>query len=506
MKNLRIVTTIIIFYLICVTSSNASDSFQNVYSISHQLNGYDNDTEIAMSWNPYTDAMNYFYTFNTTQNYTITGFDNMTSLTSIESDDLRTVVEASSKSSVAFYFHIAAFVNWNLSPTTTKGPYYIDIKPPSKVSVIAKESTVYKPEVQLSLYADDNPTEMCISVTNFGEEDQWIPYSESSTVNLKDSLYGKQTVYVLFRDALGNTTDGSSAKSKTTVNYIPNTAPDIMDLLAEKVKIISGTTLDNPDGPYTPVCPQIVFSIKDKEGGDLQVIVFSSNISASTLTYTKTISEPFSPTKTIATETIDSTGSALRKYTITDLSSDEARTLSMVIRPASESITSSIITLTVKDSGGLTDTETLTFNITEDLLVNLTKFSVTPKTDQMLIQWQTSSEIDVNGFILKRREAGSNDGFKTITDKLIQAKGSSIVGANYLFYDTEIEAGKTYNYQLVEVDFNNKEKVCTVSSDVKRSGDSSDDEIDYDANGDGDVNVGDVIYLLQQLTNFQESD
>lgn len=475
----------------------AADSIQNVHSTSHQLNGYDTDTQIAMSWDAYTGANNYFYAFNTTANYTITEFvDSTTSLTSIQSEDFKSIVEQSENSSVAFYFHIAAKAGFApLTSFTHKGPYYIDIKPPSNVSVSGPETTSTQ-SVTLSLYADDNPTQMNISNTDFGEG-TWVTYATSTLWNLKDE-YGTQTVYVLFRDALGNTTD-ESVDAKITINYIANSAPEIKEFLVGEAKIITGAVL--PDS-YTPVGPQVLFDLYDKEGGDIQLIVTSSNIAASTLAFTRTIAYPYTNTKVTIPSTVDN---GTTTYTITNLTADMAQSFSLIIMPATYTSVSSTITLMVKDSGGLTDSVNIVFNVTDNLLVKLSNFTVTPKSDHNLIQWQTTSEIDTAGFILKRSE--SKDGiYSTISGRLIPANGSSISGESYTYKDFQIESGKDYYYQLVEIDLNNHEKICSVSSEVKRSGETEDDGINYDANGDGEVNVGDVIYLLQQLTNFQESE
>jgi hypothetical protein len=492
----------ITYFMSIVTICAAADSIQNVHSTSHQLNGYDTDTEISMSWNAYEGAVNYFYAFSTSEAYTITDFDNTTSLTSIRSEDFENFVRQSTNSAVAYYFHIAAqtgnfMTGYSMTSTTHKGPYYIDIKAPTNVSVIGPATTSQQ-VVTLSLYADGNPTQMNISNSNFGEG-TWEPYATTTQFELKP-VYGNQIVFVLFRDALGNATDGSSPNAKTTINYISNTAPEIQQFLVSEAKILSGT-MQSDAGQYTPIAPQLLFDIYDKEGGDIQLIVSSNNIKATTLEYTRTIAYPYDETM-IESTTITSTDGSTTTYTITALTAGEPKAISLIIMPSSESLTSSVITLTLKDSGGLTDTETVTFNITENLFVKLSEFSTISKSDHNLIQWQTTSEIDTAGFILKRSES-KNGIYSTITNRLIPATGSSIVGQSYAYKDYQIETGKDYYYQLVEIDLNNNERICSVNSEATRSGETDDDGINYDANGDGEVNVGDVIYLLQQLTSFQ---
>jgi hypothetical protein len=494
MKNILKVITWITVYLASILSLCAAESIQNVHSTSHELNGVVTETEIAMSWDSYTTvSVYYFYTFNTSENYSITSIDDQTNLTSIKSEDFEEAVKLSTNSSIAYYFHIAArtgnpMTGWSWSTTTHKGPYYIDIKPPSHVNVSGPETTSTQ-VVTLSLYADDNPIEMNISNSNFGEG-TWEPYATSTQFELKPE-YGSQIVFVLFRDALGNTTDGSSPNAKTTINYISNTAPQIQDFLVGEAKIITGAVLPEK---YTPVAPQVFFYLYDKEGGDIQVIVSSSNLAASTMEFTRTVAYPY--TKVTITSTADN---GRTTYTITDFIADMPQSFSLIIMPANYTSVSSTITLMVKDSSGLTDSVNIVFNVTENLLAKLSEFTVTQKNDHMLIQWQTSSEIDTAGFTLKRSES-KNGIYKAIPGLFIPATGSSISGKNYTYQDSQIEIGKDYYYQLVEIDLNNNEKICSVSTEVKRSRQTDEDEINYDANGDGDVNVGDVIYLLQQLT------
>jgi len=472
MKNLLmgyITITIILIYSFSVYAAN--DNVLNVHSTTHTINAYSNKTQIGMTWNAYTTTVNYYYAFSTSGSYDIGDFDQSTQMTTIQSEDFSDAVSQSSNSSIAYYFHIRAkegFFNWHTQ--TTHGPYYIDTKAPTNVSVSAPETTNAQ-VVTLSIYAD-GATEMYISNSGYGISGSWESYATSKQWTLTEG-YETKTVYVIFRDAAGNETDGKSTNARTNIVYAENNAPEIRNLTA--------SATGNPVS-----APNIYFDLYDQEGGDIVLTVSSANSAATT---------PEDITITGVSVTGNST-----TYTISSLTAAENKGLTLTIGSASQSLTTSVITLTVKDSGNLTSTQTVSYGNTNNLMVKISTFDIITKPDSMLIQWETASEIDTSGFIIKRSE--TKDGIYTQLSDLIDAKGSSIAGKAYEYEDDQIDVGKNYFYQLVEIDLNNNERICSVSTDVKRNG-TSENPIDYDANADGDVNIGDVIFLLQQLTTFQ---
>jgi len=462
-----------------VNSAMAFDSVKNVRSTTHTKDAYSNKTIIGMSWDAHsvtTTTIYYCYVFNTSSDYTITSsFGSSIKTTtnqSVLSDDF-------SSSNGAYYFHIAAMkeVGWDeeFSATVTKGPYYIDTKAPTNVSISGPETTNSR-VVTLSLYAD-GATQMYISNSGYGISGSWESYATSKQWTLTDE-YETKTVYVLFKDAAGNATDGSSSNARTNIIYTSNSAPQIRNLTAQA----SGNQIS---------APNIYFDLYDQEGGVILMTVSSANLIATT-------------PDDITITGVSVSGSSTT-YTISSITPAENKGLTLTVGSSSSTVTSSVLTITVEDSLGLTSSSTITYKNTEDLLAKLAKFVITPKSDGVQIQWQTTSEIDTAGFIIKRSEA--KDGiYTTITDNLIQANGNSMSGESYEYQDYQIDIGKSYFYQLVEIDFDNNERVCNISSEVKRSGDSNNEPPNYDANGDGDVNVGDVIYLLRELTKSQESE
>jgi len=474
----------IAFYLLYALSVNAATApgkVQNLRSTSHATNAYSNDPTIETSWSTpsgVATTVYYYYLFNTSSTYTIDGdvvWDNFldpSTATTALSDDL------SSKNG-KYYFHVAAAVSDNgddlIGETSTTGPYYIDTKAPTNVS-ISSPSTTNNQVVTLTLSAD-GATQMYISNSGYGQSGSWETYATSKQWELTDG-YGTKTVYVQFRDAALNTTLSTTSNTRVSIIYAQNTAPQIIDLRADAF----GTN-------YTS--PNVYFTLYDYEGGDITLSVSSSNATATTpenITISGMLVEGSNTTYTITT------------------TADEQKALTLTIIRASESITSSVITLTAKDSGGLTNTQasTIIFYVTQNLNVEFSNMSIEKAEDHMLIQWKTSSEVDTAGFQLRRSETLDGQ-FISITDSIIPAQGNSISGADYSYRDTLIDVGKNYYYQLIEIDLNGNQTIHPIKNDTTREGENN-ELPDYDANGDGKEDIADVIYLLQILTNFQKSE
>jgi len=78
--------------------------------------------------------------------------------------------------------------------------------------------------------------------------------------------------------------------------------------------------------------------------------------------------------------------------------------------------------------------------------------AVTASTEAVIIvEWTTASEVDTAGFNLYRSE--DPDGpFTRINDHLIPASPDPLLGGSYTFTDTDVVAGRTYYYQLEDVE------------------------------------------------------
>lgn len=87
------------------------------------------------------------------------------------------------------------------------------------------------------------------------------------------------------------------------------------------------------------------------------------------------------------------------------------------------------------------------------ILIELSSFTATPKSEKVILEWTTESEIDNAGFNILR--AGSEDGeYVQINDSLIPAEGSPTQGAIYDFVDTDANNMQTYYYYLEDIDLN----------------------------------------------------
>jgi len=68
------------------------------------------------------------------------------------------------------------------------------------------------------------------------------------------------------------------------------------------------------------------------------------------------------------------------------------------------------------------------------------------------VEWTTASELNTAGFNLYRGD--SQDGpFTKINSNLIPHSPDPLVGGSYVFTDTTVQAGRTYYYQLEDVEF-----------------------------------------------------
>jgi len=82
--------------------------------------------------------------------------------------------------------------------------------------------------------------------------------------------------------------------------------------------------------------------------------------------------------------------------------------------------------------------------------VTLVSFTATAGEAQVLLRWETATEIDSAGFFIRRstQEAGEY----ARVSPFIPAQGDSLIGAVYTYADENVERGITYYYMLEAVD------------------------------------------------------
>ena len=67
------------------------------------------------------------------------------------------------------------------------------------------------------------------------------------------------------------------------------------------------------------------------------------------------------------------------------------------------------------------------------------------------VEWSTASELNTAGFNLYRGETPDGP-FTRINRELIPASPDPLIGGTYIFTDTAVVAGRTYYYQLEDVE------------------------------------------------------
>ncbi|MCX5902809.1 MAG: DUF1566 domain-containing protein [Proteobacteria bacterium] len=86
-------------------------------------------------------------------------------------------------------------------------------------------------------------------------------------------------------------------------------------------------------------------------------------------------------------------------------------------------------------------------------VITLSSFTAAPKSDRVILEWTTESEIDNAGFNIYRATAENGEYIK-INDSLITAKGSPTQGASYEFVDKNVKLWKKAYYKLEDIDLN----------------------------------------------------
>ena len=84
-------------------------------------------------------------------------------------------------------------------------------------------------------------------------------------------------------------------------------------------------------------------------------------------------------------------------------------------------------------------------------VVVLASFTATAHDGYVLVEWETASEMDNDGFNLWRAETEAGPYTKLNAD-LIPAQGGPTTGASYSYEDEAVTNGVTYWYKLEDVD------------------------------------------------------
>lgn len=87
--------------------------------------------------------------------------------------------------------------------------------------------------------------------------------------------------------------------------------------------------------------------------------------------------------------------------------------------------------------------------------VELSRFTATGYDSEVLLEWETGSELDNLGFHLYRAISGEGN-YERITTEVIPGLGSSPAGARYRYRDEGLVNGRSYSYQLEDIETTGK--------------------------------------------------
>lgn len=87
------------------------------------------------------------------------------------------------------------------------------------------------------------------------------------------------------------------------------------------------------------------------------------------------------------------------------------------------------------------------------LPVKISAFSATAGYGKIKLEWETSSEVNNDGFFIYR-STEQNGEFSPVNTEIIPGQGNSNIAHTYQITDSEVEEGNTYYYKLTSRDFN----------------------------------------------------
>ncbi|MGC9384795.1 MAG: GLUG motif-containing protein, partial [Kosmotogaceae bacterium] len=96
------------------------------------------------------------------------------------------------------------------------------------------------------------------------------------------------------------------------------------------------------------------------------------------------------------------------------------------------------------------------------LPVTLSTFTGKAVKGTVVLEWETSSEIENQGFVLSREERGTSSESviaSFATDDNLKGQGSTTETTKYTYADNTVEPGKTYVYTLADVDYAGTETI-----------------------------------------------
>jgi len=106
-------------------------------------------------------------------------------------------------------------------------------------------------------------------------------------------------------------------------------------------------------------------------------------------------------------------------------------------------------------------------DVCDPTVIQLSSFTATPKTGEIILAWSTEAEIDNAGFNLYCSES-EGGAYSKINGSLIPARGTPTQGASYSFTDAGAKNRRTYYYKLEDIDIYGKSTMHGPVSAVPR--------------------------------------
>jgi murein DD-endopeptidase MepM/ murein hydrolase activator NlpD len=132
--------------------------------------------------------------------------------------------------------------------------------------------------------------------------------------------------------------------------------------------------------------------------------------------------------------------------------------------PTSNDLGENVFVVRVEDSNGGSDVATMYINVDENpydnsLYISLTSFDAESGDNKVYLSWVTQSEIDNLGFIIERLNE-KNQGYIEIASYKdypeLKGQGNSSQLTYYSYIDKPLQNGRTYFYQLIDVDYSGR--------------------------------------------------
>ncbi|NUO02116.1 MAG: hypothetical protein HUU01_16040, partial [Saprospiraceae bacterium] len=114
---------------------------------------------------------------------------------------------------------------------------------------------------------------------------------------------------------------------------------------------------------------------------------------------------------------------------------------------------------TISSNSGLCANITIVDFVCVVLPIELTRFSATPGRDNILLTWETATELNNAGFEIQR---SSNDGRDFAAIGWVTGAGTSQTAKTYSFMDRDVKPGINYAYRLMQLDFDGASSVSPV--------------------------------------------